>query len=132
MHTRPAILAALLLAAPAPFSPGQGPLTPPGAPEPAMKWLQDIWDKLGEVAARQAALHASQEQLRAEHRLLTGFLASANANLACLLTTVDAAAVVGEYSSLAFGSDRQPAIAYWDAIQDDRKFARRGLFKPAP
>ena len=52
----PVLLASVLLAITAH---AQGPLSPPSAPEPTMKSLQELWDKL---SAQQAALNAATRQ----------------------------------------------------------------------
>lgn len=46
--------------------------------------------------------------------------------------TGSAGYAVGGSVSLAFGPDGQPAMAYYDITNGDLKFARRGIFTPAP
>jgi formylglycine-generating enzyme required for sulfatase activity len=42
----------------------EGPLSPPGAPMPTMKTLQEIWDRIGELEAQNADLQAQLSELR--------------------------------------------------------------------
>src|SRR5262245_18616605 len=94
----------------------QGSLTPPGTPAPTQKSLQQIWDKLGAVETRAAALEHQSVALQSEVTLLKTSAAQQQFFLATVfqdqlpwrLTTVDATGNTGQYTSLAFGQDRQP------------------------
>jgi hypothetical protein len=112
----------------------QGPLTPPGAPAPTMKSLQELWDKIG-------VLETQNQTLAAQNQTLTTKLSSIEAAqnrqlyaqnlLPWTLTTVDSTGSVGEYTSIAFGPDGQPAISYYDDPSGNLKFARfNGNFWP--
>ncbi len=82
----------------------QGPLANPGPPGPTQKSLQQIWDK---IDAQQVQL----AQLKAQNQALSAMLAtSSSINLAWNLRTLDTNSA--SYSSLAFGPDGLPAIAY--------------------
>ena len=106
----------------------QGPLTPPGAPAPTQKSLQEIWDKIAAQEAQITSLQAQNSSLQAQLSISPARLA-----LPWNLTTVDSDGnLVGQYTSLAFGPDGQPAISYYDDTNTDLKFARKGIFKPAP
>jgi hypothetical protein len=120
------ILALLLSLHLAPSALAQGPLTPPGAPQPTMKSLQEIWNELQSVkstvtsqAAEIAALKSLQQRSSA-----TVLHYATGGSLPWSLTTVDSAGNVGMSTSLAFGPDGQPAISYYDASNLDLKFAR--------
>ena len=128
------ILALLLSLYLAPFAFAQGPLTPPGAPQPTMKSLQEIWNELQSVkstvtsqAAEIAALKSLQQRSSA-----TVLHYATGGSLPWSLTTVDSAGIVGYATSLAFGPDGQPAISYYDGSNLDLKFARMGIFTPRP
>ncbi len=101
----PILLTALaLLTFSFPTVQAQGPLANPGPPGPTQKSLQQIWDKIG-------SLEAQVGQLRAQNQALNAALASSDSiNLAWNLRAVDTSS--GKYSSLAFGADGFPAIAY--------------------
>ena len=121
----PGILALLSLhLAPSAFA--QGALTPPGAPQPTMKSLQEIWNELQSVkstvtsqAAEIAALKSLQQRSSA-----TVLHYATGGSLPWSLTTVDSAGDVGMSTSLAFGPDGQPAISYYDNSNLHLKFAR--------
>ena len=49
-----------------------------------------------------------------------------------LSVTKASAGDFSNFTSLAFGPDGQPAISYRDATNGDLKFARMGVFTPAP
>ena len=98
----------------------QGALTPPGAPAPTMKSLQEIWDKIDMLETQNLDLRTRTTQLQSQLTLL----ASTTANLAWVISTVDSAGDVGQFTSLAFGPDGQPAIAYYDAGNGFLKIAR--------
>jgi predicted regulator of Ras-like GTPase activity (Roadblock/LC7/MglB family) len=51
---------------------------------------------------------------------------NANCSAANVLTTMDAAGVVGEFSSLTIGADGRPMIAYYDGTNGDLKVAHCG------
>ncbi len=115
----------LLTLFPAALCPAQGPLTPPGAPAPTQKSLQEIWNKIGVLETQLSQAQSDLTRLKADNRLLTGLLATSAIPFAWNITTVDGLGTdVGEHASLAFGPDGQPAIAYYDATNDDLKFAR--------
>ena len=129
----------VLLLLPASFCLAQGPLTPPGAPAPTQKSLQEIWDKAGilqtQLTTAQAeitTLKSDITSLKEDNQLLTSLLSTAGLSLPRNIKTVDSAGFVGYYTSLAFGPDGQPAISYYDNTNSDLKFARKGIFKPAP
>ena len=92
----------------------QGTFPPPSGPAvPTQKSLQELWDKVGSL---QTQLNATQTQLA----LLSAFAP----NLSWILSTVDSAGSVGQYNSLAFGPDGQPAISYYNGSTGDLKYAR--------
>lgn len=132
MKFPPLATLAICILPPTSFLLAQGSLTPPGAPAPTMRSLGEIWDKIGALETQTAALLTAHEQFRAEHRLLSVFLAGASGSLAWQLATVDSASVVGEYSSLAFGPDGQPALSHPQQVIGGLRFARKGLFKTTP
>ncbi len=103
---------------------GQGALTPPGAPAPTQKSLQEIWNKIGVLEAQNTTLQAQTTGIQAQNQLLTSLLGSAGVNFAWNIKTVDAVGVTGSYTSLAFGPDVQPAISYYDTTNGDLRFAR--------
>ena len=82
-----------------------------------MKTPQEIRDKIN---ARQAGISQPKG------------MALRSAELAWQITTVDAPGGVGESASLAFSPDGQPTISYHDYGNGDLKFARKGVFQPAP
>ena len=90
----------------------QGPLPPTGAPAPTMKSLQQLWNEIQATKALQQKSSAT-----ALHYATGG-------SLPWMVSTVDNAGSVGEFTSLAFGSDGQPAISYYDGTNADLKFAR--------
>jgi hypothetical protein len=92
----------------------QGPLDPPGAPEPTMKTLQQLWDK---QAAQQAQINAALQQSAVALNAL-------NVELPWIITTVESTGNVGSFTSLAFGPDGQPAISHYDAENGELEFAR--------
>src|SRR5690606_35022910 len=103
----------------------QGPLTPPGAPAPTQKSLQEIWDKLGAVEAKAAALEQQNTTLQNQVVEQQFFLATVfQDQLPWRLTPVDAARGTGYYTSLAFCPDGRPAISYQDISNADLRFAR--------
>ena len=69
----------------------------------------------------------SFRDLNYDHRLT---VSTANGVTVPTLTVVDDSYHVGQFSSIAFGPDGQPAIAYYDEFNGSLKFARRGIFKP--
>lgn len=96
------LVTALVLAA-APAARAQGSLTPPGAPAPTMKSLQEIWDRL---AAQEAAVHAASRQ----NSLILDAL---GVNLPWLHR--DGPNGSGPLS-LAFDPDGTPTVAYIEAF----------------
>ena len=99
---------------------GQGNLTPPGTPAPVMKSLQEIWDKLGNVATQSANL---QEQTTEAQQLFAPVYEKLNISLPWMIQTVDSAGDVGSYASLAIGPSGRPAIAYYDVTHRNLNFA---------
>ncbi|MFN0125064.1 MAG: hypothetical protein ACKV19_00060 [Verrucomicrobiales bacterium] len=105
--------------------PAQGPLTPPGAPAPTQKSLQEIWDKIGALEAQNAALQTQNENLT--NLLLS--IGEATGAIPWQLTTVDSTGSVGQTASLVFTPGGQPAISYFDVTNGDLKYAVRAPFK---
>ncbi len=105
----------------------QGPLAPPaGPPAPTMKSLQEIWDKIDALETRATALETQNAMIGAQNTLLLQGLSAVvpTSRLAWLISTVDSSSGA-IYSSMAFGPDGQPAIAYYDyGGNNDLKFAR--------
>ena len=103
-------LTALLLAPGSrPGAWAQGALTPPGAPAPTMRSLQEIWDKIGVLETQGLNLQTQglslQQQvsgLQKDCSALSLLLDNAEVTLPWLITTVDSAGFTGEYTSLAF------------------------------
>lgn len=111
----------------------QGSLTPPGAPAPTQKSLQEIWNELQSVKAAANALqttaNAQEAQIASLKTQLTASTlldatSAAGQALPWIITTVDSVGFVGAFTSLAFGPDGQPAISYYDSGNADLKFAR--------
>ena len=93
----------------------QGSLTPPaGTPGPQMKSLQELWDKLQMIENQNTTLQAYVGLL----------MADAGISLTWQISTVASAGDIGEYPSLAFGPDGQPAIACYERTSGDLKLAR--------
>jgi hypothetical protein len=119
---RPVLLLALLLPALSLSLLGQGALVPPeGPPAPTMKSLQEIWDQLETLdeatdttIARQEALAARLEALAASQAQTQRFLTAISPPdaLGWQLTTVGPNRANNYSTSLAFGPDGHPAIAY--------------------
>jgi formylglycine-generating enzyme required for sulfatase activity len=64
LHPRVFAVLAIGLILPLPdFLRAEGPLTPPGAPTPTMKTLQEIWDKIGDLETQVAGLEAQNAVL---------------------------------------------------------------------
>ena len=124
IHASALIAVSLLLAAPELGA--QGPLTPPGAPAPTMKTLQQIWDELQATKTSVSALQGQVTALQAlqQKSSATALHYATGGSLPWTLSTVDSAGSVGEFTSLAFGPDGQPAISYYDNATGDLKFAR--------
>ena len=115
----------------APTAFAQGALTPPsGAPAPTQKSLQEIWDKLTALDAQTEALASDVADGVAAD--LAGFETAlrllAPERLPWVITTIDAdvltygAFAIGTETSLAFGPDGHPAVAYLAGEQ--LRFAR--------
>jgi hypothetical protein len=89
----------------------QGTLTPPGAPAPTQKSLQELWNAL---QAQQAQITSLQQQ----NQLL---LYNSQAQ-SWTVTRVDGGGQVGTHVSFAYGPNGLPAIAYYDLTNRDLKF----------
>ncbi|MEI8242156.1 MAG: hypothetical protein WCI17_02695 [bacterium] len=153
MKSRAALACALTLVALPGLLLAQGSLTPPGAPAPTMKSLQEIWNKIAgiesTVSTQQARIAVLQAQNNALQKQASLMLLNAGVSLpwnistvddtedvgyfaSLAFSTVDSTGFVGTYASLAFGPDGQPAIAYYDLTNTKLAFARMGLFIPTP
>ena len=108
-----------------------------------MKTLQEIWDRVGlletQLATAQTDLTRTRADLtsvKADNQLLTGlfsaFALALSLRLPWNIVTVDSADSVGTFLSMAFSPAGQPAISHCDSTNEDLKFARKGVFKPAP
>lgn len=102
----------------------QGALAPASAPAPTMHSLEQIYDRLAAIASDQQALAGEQ---RATTQLLVTTLGtvSASFSLRWATTTVASTNDIGEYCSLAFGPDGEPAIAAVDNTTNRLRFFRR-------
>ena len=107
----------------------QGPLTPPGAPAPTQKSLQEIWDKIGTL---QNTVASQQQQLSALQQQNTLLLESAGVLLPWQIVTIDHPGSVpgggyivdvGEKCSLAFTPAGYPSVAYYHPADGDLKYA---------
>lgn len=121
------------------FSQAEGPLTPPGAPAPTMKSLQEIWDKLGDLETRLAALEgtttATAEAVTEStatttsetESMLSGLAGALGLRASYTWTTsiVDTSTGAGKYSSLAYDPlTGQPAIAYYNSGSGTLRYAQ--------
>lgn len=97
----------------------QGPLAPPGPPGPTQKSLQEIWDKIGDL---QGTVSAQQQQIALLQQQNSVLLENAGVMLSWKITTVTANAEVGP-RALAFSPAGFPAIACYDPVTDDLKYA---------
>ena len=128
IHANAVVAVSLLLAAPELGA--QGLLTPPGAPVPTMKTLQQLWDELQILKANDTAQQAqvaavqSQVMLLQQKNSATALNYATGGSLPWTVSAVDNAGSVGVSTSLAFGSDGQPAVSYYDSSNGDLKFAR--------
>ena len=98
---------------------GQGALAPTAAPAPTQKSLQEIWDK---VAALEARNLATQQSLLAAQQELALLQQNSGMSLPWQISTVDS--VGGAYCSLAQSPTGQPAISYYGTTNHDLKFAQ--------
>ena len=113
----------------------QGRLAPSAAPAPTMKSLQEIWDKIGGLETQNTTLQSQVAALQTQNSQFTtlvNLVSTATVDFAWVVTTVDASGFVGYDTSLVFGPDGQPAISYFESSSEDLKFARMGVFTPAP
>ncbi len=86
-----------------------------------MKSLQEIWDELQAVKGQNEALDGEIENLKSQNTELLGFIESA---LDWGIETVDSSGDITEVGSLAFTQSGQPAMSYYDGINDDLKYAQ--------
>lgn len=105
------VLAFVFVVHPSSLVIAQGPLTPPGTPAPTMRSLQEIWDKIGALETQNSQLQTLTAKLEKQLTLLS----ASTVNFSWNIFTIESAGNVGQYTSLAFGPDGQPAIAYYDA-----------------
>lgn len=98
----------------------QGSLTPPGAPAPTMKSLQEIWDRVGDVESANAILQAQNTELQ---QLIAPIYEKLGIQLPWTIETIDSTGDVGAYASLAVAPTGEIGIAYYDANGPDMKYA---------
>lgn len=111
----------------------QGPESPPGAPGPTQKSLQEIWDRIGLLEAANADIALRSQELRNAYLSLQ---AASTRNSASLLATLDALGVRQPWvttaipgvadataASLAYSPAGFPAIAWFDTSVADLMFA---------
>ena len=89
----------------------QGPLTPPGAPAPTMKTLQELWDKVGGLETKVTALQQQVGVLQKDNGALGLLLENHNIILPWQRTTVDSTGIVDQFTSLAFTPAASPPSA---------------------
>jgi hypothetical protein len=108
---------------------GQGSLTPPGAPTPSMKSLQELWAAISNVEARVSSVAAQAQSARADQGITASMLIdlaraqSTTVTRVWQVQTVDWPGDVGKYNSLAFTPAGYPAISYYDDSSNDLKYA---------
>lgn len=91
-----------------------GDLTPPDAPGPTMKTLQQLWDRMETI---QSGI------VRNEVLLLDLATAQGLTKRTWQVSAVDTNGIVGLHTSLAFTPEGQPAISYYDPYVGDLKYA---------
>ena len=96
-------------------------------------WATAAVDAVGFTGYYTSLAFGPDGQPAISYRDTNNFLKFARFNGSTWATaTVDAVGSTGFYTSLAFGPDGQPAISYYDNSNGDLRFARKGLFQPAP
>jgi hypothetical protein len=121
----PFLAGTLLIMAGALFA--QGDLTPPAGPEPTMKSLQELWDKVDSLEATAIKQQTQLQQIQSQNSMLQRqltLLSIATVNFAWITTTLDSVGQVGDYNSIAFGPDGYPAVAFYDETNKDLKITR--------
>jgi hypothetical protein len=106
---------------------GQGDLNPPGSPAPTMKSLQEIWDKAvnleAQNLAQQQQISALTQKNNEQNAYLGILLEKSGVSLPWKLANVDSVGTQRCNSALAFAPNGQPAICYYDGINQDLKYA---------
>jgi hypothetical protein len=106
---------------------GQGNLNPPGSPAPTMKSLQEIWDKAvnleAQNLAQQQQISALTQKNNEQNAYLGILLEKSGVSLPWKLASVDSVGNQRCNSSLAFAPNGQPAICFYDGINQDLKYA---------
>lgn len=123
------ILVSTLLAGNVTQTPAQAPLTPPGPPSPTQKSLQEIWDKIDGLENQVETLEDENAELLAgvaASNALASYTHYANGgSFPWVLTELATNLFLPDDTSLAFGPDGQPAIAYQtNGAGGGLKFAR--------
>lgn len=90
----------------------QGALTPPGAPAPSMKTIQQLWDRLGQVEAAQAGQAAFMQNISQQNSVI---LSALGVTLPWAIKSLPSFDLPGN-PSLAFAPDGETSIAVSQAF----------------